>query len=181
MTDVWFYVFLVFVGFEILIHFFRERIEEQEERFLKEVKLVFVTPDTFSLFLSPVVALILALFFTSIFQFKSGAAQFLSIVLISGACILFFLAMSEYIWLHYFEDKIILRYPLRRKTVEIPLVQITQVGFKHFVLAKGDHYFIEFKSGKKKKYIAYTGVGIESQKLREYFSTRQIEFSEITI
>jgi hypothetical protein len=180
MTDVWFYIILAVIAFEVLIHFLRERLEKREELFLKDKKLFLLTPDTGMLFLVPLGGFFLAYFLTAFFHFKSGMFEFLTVVLIAGILVFVF-ASQEFLWLHFFEDKIIVRYPLRSKTVEIFLAKMTKVGYKYFILGKGHHYFIEFENGKKPKYIPFTGVGVERTQLLEYFSSRNIEFHNIEV
>lgn len=141
--------------------------------FLKEERLFALTSNRLDLILVSFGSFLLTWTFTLLLNILSPLQETIFIT-IGTMVISSFFVYKKFVWLHFLDNKIIVRYPLKNLIIEFPLWKIERTGIKP--AAKSTQYFIEYYEKGELQTIGFVGVISNHGQLKNYFLSRGIVF-----
>lgn len=177
MSNLLFYVILTFILFEAVVLFYREYFGKKEQKMLAAGRVLFTGTPAFEVVMLPFVAFFIGYFASSFFKFNSDMETWVVITSVS-AVVTALLVYKDLKWMHFMEDKIIIRNPLLNRPVEIVVADIIIAGHKYRY--KNSYCFIVVKQGDKTKTIPLHYIQLDHyEDLLKYFTSRKIKYERV--
>lgn len=165
------YLFIAVVCVEALLWALFTYINKQQLAD-KEHRLI-LSPPRFRIFIIPAVFIPAVPVFVRWFGFDSELNSLAAIVSIS-VILLFVFNSRFFVWLHFYDDKIVARYPLTKSTVEIPLWKIKQAS-----IFRGKNMWLHiehFESAEIRKYSFMLAPNYDAKAVRDYFLSHHLHY-----
>lgn len=167
-------IFLAITGAVIYLFLYTRYNTAESNRYSDKAELVIRPPR--GLF---VITLLVCWFgfifsnFAPFFPFWASAAVITVLVLFFN-----YLATDNlFFWVHFFDKKIVVSYPIQARSYEIMLDKITAAGYQEN--GRGSHYFIQFELNGIQKLIKINHALSSEWPFRTYFTSKNINYVKL--